>query len=487
MPTLHLVDWIKCITSRLLRAAKREAGFTLMETLFAIVIFGTVSTALVGVLTSATAADSHSRQKTIALELAQQQIEYIRQLNYRDVGLVDGNPGGVVQETQSKKVIGLWYTLTTSIDFVDDPAPGSYVSSANYKRIQVDVTRGSDNTELATARTYVSSATPLETGGLNNGLINVTAEDFLTHALLGNVHIDLAETWDSSFLAGDYTGTDSTSPLYGVATFEGLEPTPTDPLGYYDITATLANYATLAADQPPDDPTAAQSAAHIALAKSGTSNTTIYLYKPSGMTVNVKDGSTNNNYTAGPVTVTISSAKLGVSQQFTIPSGTSTLTLNPGATIGGEPIAPGSDYEVDLATTTPYARHGISTGLTLPDGYTTGNLWSTFNVTLDPYVPPLASNVTVTVRKGSTTTNGCTSNGSLQSNASVKLTSATNPTNPTYTCTTNSSGVCSITTGVPYDTYNVSATRTSSGNTYKGTTSGVVVSAATVSTCVSIF
>jgi type II secretory pathway pseudopilin PulG len=475
------------MTSRLLRAAKREAGITLVETLFAMVIFGVVATALIGVLTSATAADSRSRQKTIALELAQQQIEYIRQLNYRDVGLVNGNPGGVVQGTQSKKVIGLWYTLTTNIKYVDDPAPGSFVSSANYKRVQVVVTRASDSNELATARTYVSSSTPLETGGLNNGLINVTTQDYWTHALLGNVHVHLAKTWDGSFNAGDYTGTDSSLSSYGVATFEGLEPTPTDPdpLGYYDITADLTGYTTLAADQPPDDPTAAQSAGHIALAKSGTSNTTIYLYKPCGITVNVMDGTTGSKYT-GSTTVTISSAKLGVSQQFVINNGSGTLTLNPGATIGGEPIAPGSDYEVDLAATTPYVRHGVSTGLTLPDGYTTGNLSSTFNVTLDAYVPPQYSSVTVTVRKGSTTTDGCSTNGSLQSNAAVKLALSSNPTNPTFSCTTNSSGTCTV-TGVPYDTYNVSATRTSSGNTYKGTTTGKVVSSPTTSVCVSIF
>jgi type II secretory pathway pseudopilin PulG len=480
------VDWVKCITNRLLRAAKREAGFTLMETLFAIVIFGTVSTALIGVLTSATAADSHSRQKTIALELAQQQIEYIRQLNYRDVGLVDGNPGGVVQETQSKKVIGLWYTLTTSIDFVDDPAPGSYVSSANYKRIQVDVTRKSDGTELATARTYVSSATPLETGGLNNGLINVTAEDFLTHALLGNVDIDLAKTWDASFLAGDYTGTDSTSPLYGVATFEGLEPTPTDPLGYYDITAALTGYTTLAADLPPTDPTASQSAGHIALAKSGTSNTTIYLYKPCGITVRVIDGSNAPNLYTGSTTVTISSAKLGVSQQFMTTTGI--VTRNQGDTLDGELIAPGSDYEVDVATTTPYTRHGVSTGLTVPTNYPT-DLSSSFDVTLADYVPPQVATVTVTVRKGSTTKNGCTSTplGNIQAGATVKLALSSNPTNPTFTTITNSSGIATF-TGVPYDTYDISSTyKVNSYTTYKGTTAGQVISSPTASACVSVF
>ncbi|HEY4976283.1 MAG TPA: type II secretion system protein, partial [Gaiellaceae bacterium] len=66
------MDWIKCITSRLLRVARREAGITLIETIFAIAIFGIVSTALIGVITSAAAADRNARQRSIALELAQQ-------------------------------------------------------------------------------------------------------------------------------------------------------------------------------------------------------------------------------------------------------------------------------------------------------------------------------------------------------------------------------------------------------------------------------
>jgi type II secretory pathway pseudopilin PulG len=480
------VDQIKCITSRLLRAARHEAGVTLIETLFAIVIFGIVSTALIGVLTSATAADSRSRQKTIALELAQQQIEYIRQLNYGNVGLVDGNPGGVVQAVQSKEVTGLWYTLTTSITYVDDPTPGSYVTAANFKRIQVVITRASDGAEVARARTYVSSATPLETGGLNNGLINVTVQDFQTKALLGSVRVHLAKTWDAGFSASDYTGIDSGLPSFGVATFKGLEPTPTDPdpLGYYDITATLVGYTTLAADLPPSDSSATQSAGHIALEKSGTSNTTIYLYKPSGIIVHVIDGSNAPSLYTGSTTVTISSVKLGVSQQFTTTDGT--VTLNPGDTLDGDPIAPGSDYQVDVATTTPYERHGLLTGLTVPSNYPT-NLSSTFDVPLPDYVPPVTTPVTVTVRNGSWSSNGCTSSpkGSLQSGATVKLIVSDTPST-TYSPSSFGGGTYSF-TGIPVDTYDISAKYSPDRwHTYQGTLAGQVISTTSNSFCVSI-
>jgi prepilin-type N-terminal cleavage/methylation domain-containing protein len=485
--SVNQVDWIKCIPCRLLSAVRRENGLTLIEVVVAIALFGIVTTSLIGVLSSATAADGRSREKTIALELAQQEIEYVRQLNYRDVGLAGGNPGGVVQGVQSKKVTGLWYTLTTTIKFVNDPTPGSSVTAANYKRIQVQVSRSSDGYVLATAGTYISSPTPLETGGLNNGLINVTVEDFgPAHQLLGNAHVGLIKTWDGSFSAGDYTGTDSTSPSYGVATFEGLEPTPTspDPLGYYDITVTLDGYTTLSTDLPPTDHSASQSAGHVGLLKSGTTNTTIYLYKPSGITVDVMDGDTNNLYTGGQTTVTISSQKLGVSQQFTTTNGT--VVLQPGDTLGGWPIAPSSDYQVDAATTTPYPRHGLVTGITVPPDYPNDPLNSVIQVPLPAYVPPSTATVTVEVR-GTTMYRSCTSSpqGSLQSGATVKMVLSSNP-NQTYSPSSQGGGTYTF-TGIPLDTYNITASLKKYSNTYKGTLPNQVISGDTSGLCVSIY
>ena len=148
------MDWIKCIRNRLLRAARREAGITLIETVFAIAIFGVVSTSVIGVLTSATAADGNARQKTIALELAQQQIEFVRQLTYADVCVTAGNPtcpSGVtgIPSSQTKWVMGLAYKLATSVRWVNDAVPTAVATAANYKRVRVTVTRSSDNKQLA--------------------------------------------------------------------------------------------------------------------------------------------------------------------------------------------------------------------------------------------------------------------------------------------------------------------------------------------------
>jgi Tfp pilus assembly protein PilV len=468
------VDWIKCIRNRLLRAARHEAGITLIETILAIVIFGIVSTSTIGVLTSATAADGNSRQRSIALELAQQQVEYIRQLNYMNAGVVGGNPGGVVQAVQSKWVTGLRYTLTTRIKYVTDPIPASYVSSANYKQVRVIVARASDDKELARVQTYVSSPTRAYSGGLNNGLINVTTQDYWTHDLLGNVQIQLTKTWDGSFSAGDITDPTTGLPSFGQVTFQGLEETPASPTpGYYDVTAALSGYATLSEDLPPSDPTDPATAGHLALARNGTTNTTIRLYHPCTITVHVIDGNNPPQlYTDGQATVTISSPR--GSQQFQTTNG-----IVETDTLFGEQIVPGTDYQVDVATTTPYVRHVVLPGLPVPINYAGGDYTSLLEVTLPAYVPPQIANVTVTVRKTS-----CPY-GTLQSSATVKIVWLDDPSDSghNFTGTTNSSGV-KVFTGVPLETYDIRATK-GSHPTLSGALPNTVISG-DVSLCVSI-
>jgi prepilin-type N-terminal cleavage/methylation domain-containing protein len=465
------VDWIKCITNRLRRAARREAGMTLIEVVFAIAIFGIVSTALIGVLTSATAADGLSREKTIALELAQQQVEYIRQLNYKDVGLADGNPGGVVSGTESKRVVGLWYTLTTTIRYVNDPIPAGYRDTANYKRVRVAVTRASDTKTLASVSTYVSSSNPLATGGLNNALINVTTQDFWTHTVLGGAQIHLAKTWDGSFSAGD-----TTDPTTGAATFEGLEETPAGATpGYYDVTASLIGYVTLPEDQPPADSTDPNNNGHLSLARGGTTNTTIRLYQPSTITVNVFDTDLDHPFT-GQGTVTIASSR--GSQAFDL-NGTGTISTD---SLYGDPVIPGSDYSVNVDTTDN--RHAVSTGLTVPLNYPSV-LSATFSLTLPAVVIPQYTPVTVTVKKTSCKT------GTVQKSATVSIVWPTDPSDPGYNFTgsTNSSGVAgppSFFTAVPVDTYNITAKYTSGHTTLQGTLANQAVSTTNHTFCVAI-
>ncbi|MGZ4384351.1 MAG: type IV pilus modification PilV family protein, partial [Gaiellaceae bacterium] len=211
---------------RRISRGRSAAAFTLIEMVIALALFGIVAASMVTVLTSATSADGRSRQRSIALELAQQQVEYIRQLNYTNAGTQSGNPPGNVLPTQSKQVSGLWYTLTTRIRYVNDPVATSIATFANYKQVRVTVTRATDGVRLARVTTYLASPTRAKSGGLNNGVINVTTRDYLTQALLGDAQVNLTKTWNAGYHAGDTTNSDPGDPSFGQASFAALEETP---------------------------------------------------------------------------------------------------------------------------------------------------------------------------------------------------------------------------------------------------------------------
>ena len=408
------VDWVKCITSRLLRAVRREAGITLIETIMAIFIFGIVSTALITVLTSASAADAMSRQRTIALELAQQQVEYLRQLSYANVGIQNGNPPGVVVATQTKLVAGLWYTLKTRIRWVNDPIPSSFASSANYKQVRVTVTRNSDNMQLARVYTYISSSTRTPFGGVNNAIINVTAQDYALKTALQNVAVSLNNGPEATSDVTDETG---------LVTFPALTPNPTSGnTSYYDIGTSLTNYQTLREDIGPlvPSPSLAATAAHVQVAPSQTVSTTIYLYQPVTFCVQIlnADGSAYSGSANVDVGENLSSSSSllrsaedfqqtgpgsGGSCYYSV-SGTGEISDD----LGAEELIPSVAYQVSVrapknCTTNCYFPASVPAQLSASDGYPT-TLTKTFTFSL-PSSPNVATTkaCTVTVKNSSGT------------------------------------------------------------------------------------
>jgi type II secretory pathway pseudopilin PulG len=444
------VDWIKCIASRLLRAGRREVGVTLIETVAAIALFGVVSASLIGVLTSATTADALARQRSIALELAQQQVEYVRQLNYANAGIQGGNPSGLVPATQTKNVAGLWYVLTTRIKYVNDPISTSFATFANYKQVRIIVTRASDGTELTRVTTYLSSSTRSAAGGLNNGVINVSTQDYWTHDLLGGAGVTLSKTWDAAFSEYDTTDSETGSPTFGQVTFAALAATPVSPVGYYEVLTSLQNYTPLRDDLPPNDP------AHLQLAPSGTTSTTVRLYKPSGLTVRIIDGANPPAlYTDGLATVTVSSQSRGISQNFTTTSGIVSIPAN--STLGVCPacelIVPGSDYAVSVeADATGGHRHGDLSGQTVPEDYSLANPSSSFDVTLAATVFPDTATLTVVVRHTTSHYMACSSGSSI----SVAAVTINEPSLP-YTTNGNTTDGQIVFSNTPLGTYNINA------------------------------
>jgi type II secretory pathway pseudopilin PulG len=409
------VDWIKCIRNRLLRAARPEAGITLIETVMAIAIFGIVSTALIGMLTSATAADGLARQKTIGLQLAQQQVEYVRQLGYLSAGTVDGNPTGVVAETQTKRVMGLWYALNTRIKWVNDPIPTSFATQANYKQVRVTVSRARDDRVLASVSTYLSSSTRLYSGGLNNAVINVTAVDAVLNTPLPGVTIHL---YDGQPLSSSGV-TDET----GAVTFAGLLSNPDTGVNkYYDVVGTLLGYTTFKEDLPPGlpsppgvgvppgDQTVADKTAHVHLAPSETRNVPLRLYKSVTINVEVKNSDGSHPATS---TVSIGTDTSGNgAEDFVVTNGFRTIT-----TLGGYPIAPSPpNPPYVLSASTADLRFSPLVSTSAPDLYPS-ILFTTVVLTLADQPAPQNQTFLVTVKRYS-----CGSSSTIEKNARVNVT-----------------------------------------------------------------
>ena len=85
---------------------------------------------------------SQSQGKTIALALANEQVEIIRNLPYEDIGTEFGSPPGEIPQTRTEKVDNNTYTITTDIIYIDDPFDGSSPEDdypGDYKKARIEV------------------------------------------------------------------------------------------------------------------------------------------------------------------------------------------------------------------------------------------------------------------------------------------------------------------------------------------------------------
>lgn len=422
---------------RLLRRLRRDGGFTLIETVVALVVLEIVGMSAVGLITASLTVEGGSKQRVLAEQIAASQIESIRQLPYTSVGTVNGNPGGTVAATIPIATGALKATETTSIRWVTDAAAGAFASKADYKRVTVTITRSSDGQILTQQTTYVGPANQASYGGANQAIAQVSVSDMGTNTVMPNVPVSLS-TGPSAPL-GDIT--DAT----GTVVFPSLTPNPASGgQQYYDLAITPpAGYMALADDVSP------AAVAHTKLTAGQTFATGLRVYRPStvGFTiVNAAGGAF-----PGSATVTMSS------------------TLNPITTsisggTGSLATVPPASFTVSAATTN--SGTGWATGVTsnsvvqtVPVSYPS-NLTGAFTLTL-PYL-------LVTVKSNAS--------GSCQvvPNATVLVTGG--PGSVSMTVTANASGQAGFVVRSG-GSYSIKAT---SGATNKTLTSQTVLAAPSV-------
>jgi prepilin-type N-terminal cleavage/methylation domain-containing protein len=343
---------------------RETKGFSLIETVMAMVVLAIIAVALVALLESAIAANGLGRQKTVAQQMAQDQVEWIRQLDYTtEIGIPGGNPNGVIPASRSITVRGVDATMTTDVDWVNDPTLASYSAVANYKRVTVSIVSDTNNRLLTSIVTYVAPPGRAPFGGLNNAVINVTVQDMglITNNFLSGVLIGLG--------TGPSAPLSDTTDSAGLVTFPQLTANPSSGAqAYYDLTATKSGYVTYVADRSPNTP------AHLQVAPSETASRTIRMYKPA--TINVALTNSSGNPYIGAATVKVTSPLLAVTQTYSTSTGSLAVTA-----FAGDPVVPG-DFTIRAFTPTgnlcasPVARY-------VPDNYPTV-MSSTFTLQLLP-------------------------------------------------------------------------------------------------------
>jgi prepilin-type N-terminal cleavage/methylation domain-containing protein len=398
------------------RTNDERDGFGLIEVLIAITLFTVVSVFFVSSMLSSLTAYSLSKRRTLAEQTATKQLEEIRQLGYDSVGIVNGNPPGTVAATRTVTIGGSPFTVATQIEYVNDPLPNGYTTAANYKRVSVQVSNSAKT--LASLETLVA---PPTAPGLTKSVIVATVSDSETNAIVSGARVDL-QTGPSAPRADVTPGTD------GTVTFAGLTPNPTTGLtAYYDLAVTPpTGYELLPEDKTPNPP------AHKQVAPGEFFRTSLRVYKPCTITVNLVDAA-GLPFTATS-TVTINSSSRGT-QTFTVTGGTLALT-----DFNGVKIVPGP-YTVAATASPDFV--GRSVQQNVPNVYPT-DLSKTFTIVMTSTPSRARLNVT---------TKSATGNITL---ANTRVNISGGPSGIFFTAVTNSSGLAVFDVPVGVGDYTVS-------------------------------
>ena len=122
---------------------ENQSGFTLIEVVISVVIFIVFATGAYQGYAATYSAVASTHHKAVAVDLANARFELVKNMPYSKVGVVGGNPVGVIPATQVVLIDNLSFTVSTTVRNVDDPFDG--VSGAgdvfpnDYKLVEISI------------------------------------------------------------------------------------------------------------------------------------------------------------------------------------------------------------------------------------------------------------------------------------------------------------------------------------------------------------
>lgn len=120
-------------------------AFTLIETLVGIAVFVVISTAVYQAYVSLFGLISLNQYRIVALNLANEQFEIVRNLSYVNVGIPGSIPNGILPQVQNITRSGVNFIVTTTVRNIDNPFDGTIggtpndLSPADNKLVAVEV------------------------------------------------------------------------------------------------------------------------------------------------------------------------------------------------------------------------------------------------------------------------------------------------------------------------------------------------------------
>jgi hypothetical protein len=189
-------------------------GMSLVDVIIGIglilIIFVALTTLLLTSLKISVLAKTHS----VAIAVAESQMEYVRSLSYANIGTVAGIPAGTIPQYATTTLNGLTFSTRTFIDYIDDPADGLGAADTNgittdYKRAKITTTYYVSS--IPHTVTLISNFSPpgIETnnggGTLKIQVVNATGIG-VTGATVHIVNTDASTTVDVTTFS-DSTGT----------------------------------------------------------------------------------------------------------------------------------------------------------------------------------------------------------------------------------------------------------------------------------------
>lgn len=178
----------------------KSKAFTLVETLVGVGVFLVVSTAAYQAYVSLFSLINQNQYKIIALNLANEQFEIVRNMAYSDVGIQGGIPNGNIPAVQNLNRGGVDFVVTATARNIDLPFDGTLgespndLSPADNKLVEINIDCPTCPTFTPLSVTTRIAPKNLETAS-TNGALFIRVFDANGVAVEGaNVHIENNQT-----------------------------------------------------------------------------------------------------------------------------------------------------------------------------------------------------------------------------------------------------------------------------------------------------